>query len=669
MHENQFSVFENVCSICNGFKCSCQTTYISEIDVSKIDTVTANSKSSDHVAGAQDSYNFGQVYSNNHLQSCKTSSHSVNLQTNNENPFSINLQNKGYNIGHLNIQGICGNNLCKFSELSIMLSSKDYENLHIFGLSETKLKDHKITNIFKINGFQTPFRKDNNINGGGGIIVYVRDGINAKRREDLETNDISCIWLEISPVKGKSFLVGNMYRPPDSKVEYNDRFENFIDNVLTEEKEFLLLGDFNKNLFNEDTDRDWGNFTTSLGLTQLINEPTRVTKDSKTLIDHIYTTNEENIRSVKVEKICVSDHYAIFCNRSSHISPDKANQHQTITYRSFKNFVESNFLNDLNSVPWEIIESFDDVDDIVSAWMTLFTETLDKHAPIKSHRIKRKYQPDWLTPEILDLIKDRNKCKLNGNMEGYKILRNKVTAMIDIAKKETYQCKIEEGKNDPRSIWKIFNEVGMKNKENDNASNFKIKVEDDVITKDSEVAEVFNNYFINIASKLKEPVPNSDFIKLNNFIRSKVPNEIDFQIYFTNQTFIRKFLLNLNVRKSTGLDNIGPRILKLSANIITPSLEFIINKSISTGKFPSVWKEAKVKPMFKNGNKEDVNNYRPISILPTISKIIEKWVENQFSKYLNDFNLLHKTQSGFRPKHSTESALILMIDSWLKAIN
>ena len=92
-------------------------------------------------------------------------------------------------------------------------------------------------------------------------------------------------------------------------------------------------------------------------------------------------------------------------------------------------------------MPWEIIESFDDVDDIVSAWMTLFTETLDKHAPIKSHRIKRKYQPDWITPEILDLIKDRNKSKLNGNMEGYKILRNKVSAMIDIAKKETYQCK------------------------------------------------------------------------------------------------------------------------------------------------------------------------------------------------------------------------------------
>ena len=78
------------------------------------------------------------------------------------------------------------------------------------------------------------------------------------------------------------------------------------------------------------------------------------------------------------------------------------------------------------------------------------------------------------------------------------------------------------------------------------------------------------------------------------------------------------------------------RILKLTADVITPSILYIDNKSISTGKFPSVWKEAKVKPLFKTGNKEDVNNYGPISILPTLSKLIKKWVERQFSQYLND---------------------------------
>ena len=147
------------------------------------------------------------------------------------------------------------------------LTAPENSKLHIFGMSETKLKSHKINSIFKVNCFQSPFRKDNNDNGGGGIIVYVREGILAKRREDLETNDIACLWLEICPNNGESFLVGNMYRPPDTKVEFNDRFEDFIDIVSDQNKEFIILGDFNRNLLNCEIERDWGNFTSSLGLT------------------------------------------------------------------------------------------------------------------------------------------------------------------------------------------------------------------------------------------------------------------------------------------------------------------------------------------------------------------------------------------------------------------
>ena len=129
----------------------------------------------------------------------------------------------------------------------------------------------------------------------------MKNGINTKRREDLEINDISCIWLGISQNKGKSFLIGNMYRPPDSRVEYSDRFKDFIENASEGGKEIILLGNFKKNVFEDNVDREWQNLTI-FGSHKLISKPTRVTRSSKTLIYHIYTSNEDNISSVCVNK-------------------------------------------------------------------------------------------------------------------------------------------------------------------------------------------------------------------------------------------------------------------------------------------------------------------------------------------------------------------------------
>ena len=121
----------------------------------------------------------------------------------NQCAVDLKLCNKGMNIGFLNVQGLCS----KFSEIQVMLTSKQNANLHIFSLRETKLNSTKLSNNFKVHGFQIPFRKDNHTNGGGGILVYVRDQLMAKRREDLGTQDVACLWVEITPNKGKSFLI------------------------------------------------------------------------------------------------------------------------------------------------------------------------------------------------------------------------------------------------------------------------------------------------------------------------------------------------------------------------------------------------------------------------------------------------------------------------------
>ena len=119
-------------------------------------------------------------------------------------------------------------------------------------------------------------------------------------------------------------------------------------------------------------------------------------------------------------KICLSNNFGVFNTRKSQ-SVVGNKTHQVIKYRSFKHFDELKFLRDLSLDPWEIIQNFDKVDDIVSVWSILFLEIPDKHASVKSHRIKKKYQPDWLNPEILDCMKERNKCRLNGNNDRYSV--------------------------------------------------------------------------------------------------------------------------------------------------------------------------------------------------------------------------------------------------------
>ena len=120
----------------------------------------------------------------------------------------------------------------------------------------------------------------------------------------------------------------------------------------------------------------------------------------------------------------------------------------------------------------------------------------------------------------------------------------------------------------------------------------------------------------------------------------------------------------IDEKKSVGLDKIPNKLLKMAADVIAPSLTEIFTKSIHTGIFPNEWKEARVSPVYKNGAKHDPSNYRPISVIPTVSKIFEKIIFDQLNKYFNDNNLLTTCQSGFRSLHSTVTALLEATNSW-----
>ena len=160
-----------------------------------------------------------------------------------------------------------------------------------------------------------------------------------------------------------------------------------------------------------------------------------------------------------------------------------------------------------------------------------------------------------------------------------------------------------------------------------------------------------------------------DLNKLKTYVESKVPSHVNFNVPCITPEEVNAFLHALDPTKATGIDGLGPRIHKMAASILSPSLAALINKSIQTASFLSHLKIAKIFPIHKGGSKSDPKNYRPIFILPTISKIFEKHINKHLMGFSNKYDIIHKNQSGFRPKHSCQTALIKLIVQWMSCIN
>ena len=186
------------------------------------------------------------------------------------------------------------------------------------------------------------------------------------------------------------------------------------------------------------------------------------------------------------------------------------------------------------------------------------------------------------------------------------------------------------------------------------------QVDNRTISTPGDMAEAFKDHFTNIAQVLAQEVPAAEV-------------NPEFYLSYTDKVFCLKtpsldivfnLLRKIDEKKATGLDMIPSKLLKMAASIVAPSLTAIFTKSIITGIYPIEWKTASVTPVFKKGVKSDLNNYRPISVIPAVSKVFEKIVYDQLYQYLNDNKLLSSCQSGFRSFHSTLTALLEATNSW-----
>ena len=350
--------------------------------------------------------------------------------------------------------------------------------------------------------------------------------------------------------------------------------------------------------------------------------------------------------------------------------PIKKNNHIEIKYRDCKNFDESLFLNDMFNENFDAVKQIEDPNKIMDKFYSIFLKVLNKHSKAKSKRVKRQFKPTWLTPDIQEARHNRDYHHKKKDAVNYKYWRNKVTELMKNAKEQYYKTAIEENKNS-KDIWKHLKELGPKS---EHATPNMLNVNGQIANENIDIANIFNDYFINLSTALSSNNNmNTGYTEtittLREFTQAKLEPETEFRIRQIDESEVFTMLNRLNVNKSAGVDSLGPRLLKLAAPAICHCVTYMINKSITYGIFPDELKVAKVTPIFKKGDRSDPGNYRPISILPTISKLYERHVASQIHEYLATFNLLHTEQSGFRQFHSCQTALTKLIDTWLKEMD
>merc|ERR1711888_253383 len=182
------------------------------------------------------------------------------------------------------------------------------------------------------------------------------------------------------------------------------------------------------------------------------------------------------------------------------------------------------------------------------------------------------------------------------------------------------------------------------------------------------VSNHYNNYFLTVAANLQRLIANALNIYkttsqiFKDFYTSKGITPKSFEFSDVSEEFVHKELCKLNPTKSTGIDGIKPIFLRNGADVIKSAVTHVVNLSIKTQVVPDELKSAIVKPLHKKNSRLEVGNYRPVSIMPNVSKILERAVHEQLMKYLKDNKLLYEYQSGFRQSYSTDSCLINLMD-------
>ena len=554
----------------------------------------------------------------------------------------------------------------------------------VLAIAETKINDYFPSAQFQIEGYYCPseYRKDRTYNGGGGLLVYIKQGTPSKRLKCLEPLGIESIFIEITIGKQKWCII-NTYRSEDVKVDdYLTILSKSLDQVYNKYDNVIVMGDINIDFSNKNSPKfkKLKTFCETFDLGNLIKLPTCFQGERPSSIDVILTNKRRSFINSNTVITGLSDWHAMVTTMfRAHVKKIQPTQ---MKYRSFKHFNEDNFLHDLEECMQN--RSFSNEIEPFENFSLDFKNILENHAPLKSKVIRGNDAP-FITKDLRREIRHRSKLskvakKANTPIAklAFRKQRNKCTKLLRESKKAYFESVTQIG---GKRFWEAIKSF-VTDKGTHGNEEYILEENGSLIKDPEKVSEIYIEYYTNIVEHATGRPP------VNIPLTSETTDIIDdilgyyenhagvssIKERFTNLSFklplakeeeIYDIIKSIDIKKATGLDDIPPKIIKLAVNVLKKTLTEIINIYINRNSFPNLMKIGRLIPIYKHpkkGSRLDKTCFRPVSILTIFSKIFERFVLNSMLEYTN--SILSDHISAYRKGYSCQHVLLKLTEEW-----
>ena len=573
--------------------------------------------------------------------------------------------NDGFSLIHFNCRSLKAN----AKNINSYIDSLNYR-FDVIALTETWLNKDDNVNDFNIEGYDIAFTNRKNKRGGG-VMLFVSklfDFTLVNAMSVCIDDLVETVTVELDIKDGKNVLISCMYRSPGGNVDnFNTFLSNFIGHIGN--KNFIMCGDYNINLLNNVTHKPTQEFIDTLlgsGIYSLIDLPTRVASNSSTLIDNIFTNIFVKSKNGVLIDDTVSDHLPIFsCMALNNKSKKHGSKYKFVRCMSEKNFL--NFNSDLIKQDWGLVYDADSANSAYENFIDIVKKLFENNFPYVKVNCKKFNNKPWLTKSLLKCCRRKNNlykkfitCRSVESELKYKQYKNRLTNILRQCEKQYYNEILYKNSKNTKNTWHILNDIMNRKKcVSSNPNKFVDKNGKFIIDK-AKIANGFNDFFVNVGPTLANGIINNTNSNIHDFLNERNNNSIFLEPVVEGE--VLELVKNCANKNSTDCEGFSMSVIKKIIKDVIKPFTFICNYSFSSGVFPERLKIAKVIPLFKAGDKSLFTNYRPVSLLPQFSKILEKLFSKRLNAFIEKHNILNNSQYGFRNEHSTSLALIELIE-------